>query len=537
MFKPNLKNLPKNPGVYIFKNKLNEIIYIGKAKNLKNRISNYFTQKHENSTKTQFLVKNITKLDFIVLDNELEALLLENKLIKKHNPKYNISLKDSKTYPYIKISNDTIPKISSTRIIKNDGDYFGPYGDGQLRHELLNLTIKLFKLITPKSYSSKSHLNYEIGITPAKTLKEINEKEYNKNVIKAKEFLKGKNTRKLIRELELKMKEFSKNQEFEKALEKKKEIEAIKRIEEEKQRVDLIKSFDQDVIALIQDKDIANEKAIIIVFKISKGVINSKKEFSFDYDESLFEDFIKMYYSKNTAPKEIIINIEFYENEFEKEIIEKYLSKIKGEKVIITYPKKGEKLSLIKLAEKNVLANIASKNTLEIMKKNLVLDKLPIIIECFDMSNLGSEHLVGAMTRWNNEKEEKEGYRKFQIKSFKGKNDDFKAMEEVIYRRYKMTIENRDKSFGFPDLIIIDGGKGQLNAALKSLNKLNLKIPIISLAKKEEEIFIPNREESLKFDKNSKMMLYIRKIRDSAHNYVVSYNRKKRDMKLKKEFK
>ncbi|MCA9459652.1 MAG: excinuclease ABC subunit UvrC [Nanoarchaeota archaeon] len=536
MFKPDLKNLPKTPGVYIYKNKYNEIIYIGKAKNLKSRISNYFTQKHENSPKTQFLVKNISKLDFIVVDNELEALLLENKLIKKHKPKYNIDLKDSKTYPYIKISNDKIPKISSTRIIKNDGEYFGPYTDGKLRHEIINLSIKLFKLITPKTYSSKSHLNYHIGITPAKTLNEINAVEYSKNVEKAKEFLKGKNTKKIIKELEHEMKEYSKKQKFENALEKKKEIEAIKRIEEEKQRVDLIKSFDQDVIALVQNKDIPNNKAIIIIFKISKGVINSKKEYTFEYDENLFEEFIKMYYSKNSTPKEIIINKEFYNTQEEKEIIEKYLSKIKQEKVIITCPKRGEKLSLVKLAQKNALANISSKNTLEIMKKNLSLYKLPTIIECFDMSNLGSQHLVGAMTRWNNEKEEKAGYRKFEIKSFKGKNDDFKSMEEVIYRRYKMTIENRDKGFGFPDLIIIDGGKGQLNAALKSLKKLKLKIPIISLAKKEEEIFIPDREESLKFDKNSKMMLYIRKIRDSVHNYVLGYNRKKREMHMKKEF-
>lgn len=535
MFKPTRSSIPTNPGVYIYKNSLNEIIYIGKAKNLRNRVMSYFTNDHKYSPKTQFLVKNIADFEFIVVDNEVEALLLENKLIKKHKPKYNINLKDSKTYAYIKITDESIPRILSTRKVTNKGEYFGPYTDGNLRRELVELVSRLFGIITPRTYTSKSRVNYEIGIAPAKTLNEINKDIYLKNVDNAKKFLNNKNTGEVLKDLQKEMFELSENLEFEKAQEKKQFIETILKIQD-KQKVDLQKNFDQDIVTILFDE--ISSKFQIQILHISKGVISGKKEFFFNDEENkeeLFEEFLKMYYSKNTPPKELIINLEFNEL-IEIELIAEYLTRLRGSKVVIITPQKGEKKALLDLAIKNAKLNLGDKNILEQVKIKLKLPKTPNIIECFDMSNLSYDYLVGAMTRWVDAKPDKNGYRKFEIKSFIGYNDDFAAMKEVVYRRYKRLLEE-DKQF--PDLIIIDGGKGQLGMACEALKELNLygKIPIISLAKRDEEIFFPDQEFPINLDNNSKVMLFIRDVRNSVHNYVVSFNRKKREMRFKDETK
>lgn len=529
MYQLNRKAIPTNPGVYLYKNSKNEIIYVGKAKNLRNRVSSYFNNKHETSPKTQFLVKQIHDMEFFIVDNEVEALLLENRLIKKHKPKYNINLKDGKTYAYIKITNEEIPKITTTRRVTDKASYFGPFIDGYQRILLFNLAVKIFKLVTNKTYSSKSKLNYEIGLAPAPTEKEIDLKEYLKNVEEAKKFLAGKNHTKIVNKLEKEMIQDSKNLNYEKALEKKKQIEAIQYLKE-RQKVDLVKDYDQNVIVLLENT--INKKLLIQLFKISKGVISGKKEFRFENEEDILEQFIKMYYSQNEIPKEILINKEFWDNEEDKQTIEGYLQRLRGTKVMITVPKIGEKKKLVNLAEKNALLNFDSNDVLEEIKTKLDLPKLPKVIECFDMSNLGYDYLVGGMTRWVNGRPDKENYRKFEIKSFKGKNDDYKSMLEVVYRRYRRL---KEENLDMPDLIIIDGGKGQLSAATEALKRLRLNIPIISLAKKEEEIFKPGVEESFKFDNNSKMMLLIRQIRDSVHTFVINYNRKKREMRLKEE--
>lgn len=550
MLKQKVKNLPKTFGVYIFKDKFNNIIYIGKAKNLKNRVSSYFNLSISHSNKTQILVKNIFDLDYIVVNSELEALLLENKLIKKNKPKYNINLKDSKTYSYIKITDHQsenfkskqklenfskenylkIPKIYLTRKINKDGTYFGPFRDTFLAKELIKLVVELFQLVTNSTYSSQSQLNYQIGLAPAKNLENIDIKDYLKKVEMAKKFLKG-DTKSILKTLKLDMNKASKEQKYEIAAIKKRQIDAIKHLKE-KQKVDLIKEYDQDVIALIKDKK--ENKAIIELFNISKGVINGKKSFKFDYDENLFEDFIKMYYSQNIIPKEIIVNIPFWKNEENKRIIEKYLSNNKTIKIDLIYPQKGDKNDLIKLAEKNAKLKLGENILLLKIKEMLNLPKIPYVIESFDVSNLSYDYIVAAMVQFVDGLPNKENYRRFEIKSFKEKNDDFKAISEVIFRRYNRL---KNEKLDFPDLIIIDGGKGQLNAAIKSLKKIKVQIPIISLAKKDEEIFIIGKEKSLKFDKNSPEMLFIRNIRDTVHKFVISYNRKKRDMRLKKEFK
>lgn len=524
-----LKSLPKTPGVYLFKNKSNDIIYIGKAKNLHNRVSSYFRSNHDTSPKTQFLVRNISSVDTISVDSEVEALLLENKLIKKHTPKYNINLKDAKTYAYIKITNEKIPRIISSRRVTSDGTYFGPFTDGTMRRELISLTARIFKLVTYNTFSTKSRLNYDIGIAPAPTLAEINSEQYLKQVEKAKKFLSGKNTIKIENEIQNQMENAASKSHYEEALECRQQIESLHLLRE-RQKVDLIKTYDQGIVAFVLD----SKSLIIQVFSISRGVLSGKREYKFDYYEGIYEEFLKIYYSSALIPHEILLNVNFWKDEKEKKLIEEFLSRLRGTIVKINVPQKGEKKALVEMAIKNAKLSSKGEDVLSIIKKNLKLSQTPKIIECFDMSNLGSEHVVGGMTRFVNGKRDLKGSRKFEVKSSKGRQDDFAAMREVIYRRYKKL---KEEHITLPDLVIVDGGKGQLSSAISSLKFLGLdkKIPIVGLAKREEEIFVPNKSESLKFNKNSEMMLFIRMIRDSTHNYVISYNRKKREMKMKKE--
>ena len=525
--KPDLSTVPKSPGCYIYRDEGDEIIYIGKAKNLINRIRSYFSNT-DHSVKTKHLVTRIRKIEWIVVDNEVEALLLENNLIKQHKPKYNIDLKDNKRYAYIKITDETFPKILSTRKVTKDGTYFGPYTDGYQRVQLIRTAVSIFKLRTCKTMPKHACLNFHIGICTAPCIKNVDKETYSRQVSQAKEFLKG-NTEDTIRILTDEMKKFSSELKFEKALERKHQLEAITGIFE-RQKVELIKTFDQDVIVMIR----YNESAIFEIFNISKGVITAKAEYKVEYTENIFEEFLKRYYSTRKIPYEIMINQKFYETEEDKSIIEEYFSKLRNANVIMTCPEKGDKLSLIKLAEKNAMMNLEENTTLIELKDALNIPEYPKIIECFDISNLGYEHIVAGMTRFVDGRPDKSGYRKFLIKSTIGKQNDFMAIGEAVYRRYKrLKIEKGE----YPDLIIIDGGLGQLNAALRSLKALGLKIPIISLAKEDEEIYTPNEKTPLKFEKNSRMMLLVREIRDSVHHFVLGYNKKRREMKLRDEFK
>jgi len=522
----NPKELPKNPGVYFFKDKNNSIIYVGKAKNLRNRVSSYFTGK-DHSPKTQILVRNINEIEYIVVDNEIESLLLENKLIKQHSPKYNISLKDAKTYAYILVTDEKYPRILSVRKPTKKGHLFGPYVDGSARAELVRLCIKLFNLRVCKTLPKKACLNYHIGLCTAPCINNVSEQEYTKQVSDCIEFLRG-NTKPVVSKLEREMKLASDNEKYEIALEKKKQLEAVIHLNE-RQKVDLVKQYDQDVIAILSN----GSRAAIELFSIHKGVISGKKEYTFELQDDLLLDFVKLFYSSNPIPREIIVNTEFWTSENSKQSIEDYLAKLRGGQVSIIVPERGEKLSLVKLAEKNALLRIEDKILIELQEK-LILPEIPRVIECFDMSNLGADYLVGGMTQWVNGKPNKEGYRRFEIKSFSGKQNDFEAMKEAVLRRYKRL---KQEGTAMPNLIVIDGGPIQLDFALHSLRSLGLTIPIIALAKENEEIYTPHDEAPKRFDNSLPFMLLLRAIRDSVHNYAVSYNRKKRQMRFRDESK
>ncbi len=515
-----LSIIPQNPGVYQFKDSAGAIIYIGKAKNLHKRVRSYFNSV-EKDAKTTLLVRHIDSVDFIIVDSEVEALLLENKLIKAHKPKYNISLKDGKTFAYIGLSLEKFPRIFSTRSVSSGVKLFGPYTDGYARRQLIDLSVRLFKLRVCRTMPKRACLNYHIGLCTAPCIGAVSEGEYGLQVREATAFLKGDTTN-VVKKLENEMKTASLAQKYELALEKKRNIEAIGHLDE-KQKVDLVKQFDQDVVVMESDEG----KVVIVLFSISRGVISGKKEFRFDYSVDMFRSFITMYYSQNYVPHEIIVNVDLGE---EKEVIEEYLATFSHRSVAITLPIRGEKKQLMELALKN--ARMALENVvLRTIQEKLNLPTIPYVIECFDISNLGDQFIVGGMTQWVNAAPNTKEYRRFEVRSI-DTQDDFAAMREVVYRRY---LRLRDEGKEMPDLIIIDGGLGQLGVAVGALEELGLHIPIIGLAKQEEEIYIPGSSVGMRFEINSPMMLLIRSIRDSVHRFVLSYNRKKREISVREE--
>ncbi|MBS3054572.1 MAG: excinuclease ABC subunit UvrC [Candidatus Aenigmarchaeota archaeon] len=516
-----IPNVPDDPGVYLFKDSSGKIIYIGKAKILKKRVLSYFSGKK--NAKTQALVHKINDIEFIVVNNETEALLLENQLIKKHWPKYNISLKDSKTYAYIKITNEKFPRVMISRNAKGDGTYFGPYIDSRLRDDTIELLVKSLRLRTCKKLPKKACLNYYIGICTAPCIKLVSHEQYLDQVRHAIEFLSG-DTAPLRNKLNEELKASSQSMKYELALEKRRQIEIIDRVSG-KRKINIAKKVDQDVIAGIQD----GERFIFEVFYIKRGVISGKNEYMITphFEESeneVFENFIKTYYFSNEIPDEIIVNRKFWDDE----TLQSYFEKLSGRSIRLLPPETKENMALVAIAEKNAALKIGNKALNELQEK-MNLPSLPRIIECFDISNLGYDYIVASMVRFTEDAKDKQGYRKFKIKTFSGKSDDFAAMKEVVHRRYRRL---RDQNDSMPDLIIIDGGPGQLNSALGALKDLGLKIPIISLAKKDEEIFMPESGMPMRFPKNSSMMLLVRSIRDEAHRFAVSYNRKKRSMRF-----
>jgi excinuclease ABC subunit C len=527
--KIDLKTIPHKPGIYQFKNTENEIIYIGKAKDLNKRVKSYFYSKIQ-SPKTQVLITHIENVDCIIVNNETEALLLENNLIKKHSPRYNIVLKDSKTYAYIKITNEEYPKIETTRKVINDGaKYYGPYTDGMTRRELVKLITQIYKIRICKKLPKKPCLQYHLNLCEAPCInKEIKEKYY-ENVQGAQNLLKG-NTEPVLDELKRQMREYSRREEFELALTTKQRIDKIEQLFT-KQAVERIKDYDEDVIVMIHDE----KTATIVVINIAKGLILTKKEYTFDYKEDILQEFVKMYYSnvnREKIPKEIIVNQEFWEDKEEQKAIEEYLEKLKGQKVKITKPSRGEKNKLIELAEANAKLNEEIPQSLREIKEELNLGKIPLIIECFDASNYGDEHIVVGMTRFTNAEPDKKEYRKFLIKTTI-KQDDYAAIREAVARRYKRMKEEKQT---MPDLIMIDGGRGQLNAAKEALRNIRVDLHIISLAKQNEEIYT-EQKNPLMIKKTTPMMLLLRKIRDTTHNFAINYNKKRREMKMRDEFK
>ncbi|MFH0971388.1 MAG: excinuclease ABC subunit UvrC [Candidatus Micrarchaeota archaeon] len=521
----NSENIPIWPGVYLYRDDANEIIYIGKAKSLRPRVSSYFSNSKK-PAKTRMLVSKIRSIDWIVVGNEVEALLLENKLVKQHQPKYNISLKDSKTFAYIALTKDECPRLLSSRKITPKMEVFGPYTDGFMRSELQRLVVKVFKLRVCKTMPRRACLNFHIGLCTAPCIGKVSKTQYLGQVGQAREFLRG-NYGETVDFLNEQMGIASHGQKFERALELRNQIQSI-RLLTQKQIVDNDKRFDQDILAFLK----LGEKVLIVQMGVRKGVLLGKKEFKIDNQAGVEQGFLKAYYSSNQIPGEIILNAKCWADESEKMALEAFLGKVRGGAVSLILPERGDKLALVKMAIANVESNLGEDLALADMQSALNLPALPKIIECFDISNLGREHVVSGMARFMDAKPDKGNYRKFKIRAVFGQ-DDFASMNEVVGRRYRGLLAAKAQ---LPDLILIDGGPGQVSAAKSALKSLGLQIPLIGLAKKFEEIYLPGEQTPRAFDKNSRMMLLLRRIRDETHRFSITYNRKRREMKMQEEF-
>ncbi|MGM0502473.1 MAG: excinuclease ABC subunit UvrC [Bacillota bacterium] len=536
------KNLPQEPGVYLMKNKTGEIIYVGKAKSLRNRVGSYFQNAKHQRFKTKVLVDKIADFEYIVTDTEVEALILENNLIKKHHPKYNIQLKDDKTYPYIKVSiNQTFPRVYKTRVVKNDGArYFGPYTNIRAVNNLLELIHDLYQLRTCKKnltteQEERACLNYHIDKCRGPCINEISKEEYNKLIERVIMLLEGKE-KKLIQDLEAKMKEASQNLEYEVAAKYRDQIEAIDKLTQ-KQKIVSEKLVNQDVIATAQQQ----EQICLQLLIVRNGRLIGKENFVFkeiDTPELTVTAFLQQYYdAAYYIPQEILLEFEIED----RQVIQDWLRGQQDQKIEIKVPRQGNKRELIEMAAKNAYYNLKEhnfKNKMESLssgpgvkslQQELGLAEPPQRIEGFDISHIQGTDTVASLVVFEGGQPKKSDYRRFKINSVH-QPDDFKSMKEVITRRYsKLIKEDRE----FPDLILIDGGKGQLSSAVNILEELGcFDQNIISLAKREEEVFLPGESEPIVLPDNSEALYLVQRVRDEAHRFAVNYHRKLRSRRL-----
>ena len=503
------KLLPNEPGCYLFKDKSENVLYIGKAKNLKKRVKQY-TQKTDLEPKINHMISKAKSVDFVVTDNEYEALVLENTLIKRHQPKFNIRLKDAKAHSFVLLTNEDFPRILLARDKSSDGKYYGPFVSAAERDYILQFLKKTFTLRSCKKMPKKPCLRHHINLCDAPCIGLISKKDYLKKIQNVKLILNGHND-KLIKKLNLEMKSFSEKNDFENALRIRNQLNAIKHLSE-RQKMEREKKYNEDII----NYEIKDNKVYLMLFNIYKGTLSNKTAFVFDYTSEFFEEFIVQYYSENSVPKELIVPNKLFET------IVTFLNNKKGSRVKINKPEKGEKKQLLDLVLKNIdITFFSDIDKMKILKNKLVLQESPNVIECFDISHLSGSSTVGSMVQFKAGKPDKNNYRRFRVRTVDG-IDDTAAIAEIVRRRYyRLKVEDS----ALPDLIIIDGGRGQLNYAIQELSKLDLKIPIISIAKQFEEIYIPGRMLPLRLQKKDKALRFIQEIRDEAHRFAIKYNR------------
>ena len=534
-----LNTIPDSSGSYQFFDKTGEIIYVGKAKNLKRRVSSYFHKKHE-SPKLQVMVPQIVKIEFIVTDSEVEALILESHLIKKYKPKYNVLLKDDKKFPYFLITKEEYPRILVVRKQNRNalkGKYFGPYTNSKAMYATLDLLKKIFPLKQCKQpkFKDRPCLYYQMGRCLAPCQGYVKPEEYQNLIKKVELFLSGKQNE-LVAELKKQMEKYSKNQEYEKAAKYRDSyLDVMKTMEKQKVVFENTK-LDIDIIALAKE----SLCACVCVLQIRQGRLTNKKEFDLKLDidsttSEIFSSFIKDYYemvSENEAPKEILFEEELIRED--KQMYEKWLSYKFKKNIKLISDKTKKNSDFISLAQKNAQFSL-DKFKLKILneiqndynevgayiQEKLGLKKFPHRVECFDISHIQGTNTVASMVVFENGQPKKSDYRRYKIKSAEGKPDDFKSMKEVVSRRY------RDKIM--PDLIIIDGGKGQLSSVMSQFNEMGIEgQDIVSLAKRLEEVFKPYQSKPVIFPVSSSALYFFQRIRDEAHRFAITYHRKLR---------
>ncbi len=539
-----LENLSSQPGVYLFRNSEGKVIYVGKAKNLRARVRSYFQDARNLDPKTAVMVRKIATLETIIVDNEVEALILESNLVKKHKPRYNINLRDDKSYPYIRITHEPIPRVFVTRKIMRDGSkYLGPYTDVKHLRNIIRTVRKIFPIRSCKYYLDddiiarkkvRVCLDYHIHRCQGPCEGLVSAAEYNGMISQVEKFLKGK-TRELLQELNERMQAESTTLNFENAARLRDQIQMIESYYFTAQKVVMVDPEDRDVIALAMDA----EDACSVVFKVRDGKVVGRQHFYLEGVEEkasaeVLSQFLRQYYLDNDSnPDQILLPEEPLEND----LLGSWLNRQANHKVELIIPQIGEKKKLIQLVGKNaafllkdlMIQKEKRKDHLayhvRILQKDLQLPEPPRVIEAFDISNLQGQDAVGSLVSFYNGKARKSEYRHFKIR-IKDTPDDFAMMHEVVYRRYRRLQQENRK---LPDLILIDGGKGQLSSALQALNELGIMDqPVIGLAKRLEEVYLPGISEPQNIPKSSAGLKLLQQIRDESHRFAITFHRQLR---------
>jgi excinuclease ABC subunit C len=559
------KEIPSYPGIYLMKDRTGKIIYIGKAKNLKNRIKSYcnihqnttFSNKDKNFWKTRLLINKVQDIEFILTDNEVEAFLLESNLIKRYRPVFNIELKDQQRYTYLKITDEKFPRLLVARRNRNGdfqgpkGDIFGPFVYGSSRFLSLGILRKIFKIRICNRLPKKPCLEYFINNCDAPCINKISEEKYITNITTLKEILNEKNgLENFISNLKIEMDAESKKQNYERAKEIRDTVKTIEGLLIH-QKIDLKNRTNEEYIGI--KTDTLSGISHILIFKRINGVISDQR--SYDYElvgDNNFSTFILQYYMTSPQiPYEIYVN----ENPESKTTLELALGKLSTHNVKIvkvTDSTNNEKKDLMNLILKNLSLQVERKYNQSIIElKNILnLKEFPIIIDCFDVSNFGITYAVGACVRFVNGYPYKNGYRRFKIRTLQSKQDDYSMIKEIVHRKYSFhkiakgdeKINNKNNNNiainnkinnAFPNLIVIDGGKGQLSSAEIVLKKMGLNTPIISLAKENEDIYTTSSPKPLQISKKNTALHLLQSVRDEAHRFGLAYNIKLRAINLK----
>lgn len=527
-----VRNLTTQPGVYLWKNDKGRIIYVGKAVNLRNRVKSYVRKDSNRSPKVAAMISHAVDLETIVVANEMEALILENMLIKKHHPRYNIMLRDDKTYPYIKVTlQEEYPRITMTRRVLRDGArYFGPFADAGAVHRVLKLMKQAFHIRSCRTMKTdRPCLQYHIGNCDAPCVHYISRGEYGNLIQQAMDVLEGRGTE-FIRTLQQRMEEAAENLAFEKAALYRDQLAAIDVITAQ-QNIVTEGGSDMDVLGIASDAS----QTCVQIYTIRGGKLMGRETFSLEnsMDETpaaLAGAVLDQYYVGGSfIPGEIVAaQVE------QKEAHERQLSSLKGSRVILTVPQRGIKRKLLSMAEENAKVLLEQRRlqwqhdeekttgAVEDLARIFDLPTLPERMECFDISHTQGIETVASMVVFTDGRPDKKEYRRFKLKTVQGKPDDFKSMAEIMNRRYN------EKEWPIPDLIIIDGGKGQLHAALPIIREAGCMAPVISLAKRIEEVFVEGRSESIILSHHTPALQLLQSIRDKAHRFAITYHRKLR---------
>lgn len=537
-FSDNIKNalavLPEKPGVYLMHDASGKVIYVGKAVVLKNRVRSYFRNLASHTPKVEAMVAKIAEIETIVTSSEVEALILECNLIKKYRPRYNISLKDDKTYPYLKVTmQEDFPRLYVTRRQLRDGArYYGPYADAGAMHATVKLLRSMFPLRTCRKMNvDRPCLNYHIKRCLAPCAGYISKADYHKMIKSVCMVLDGRTTE-LERDLKQQMQEAADNYAFEEAARLRDQLQAVARLNEAQKAV-TNNGGDMDIFGLGQDMT----GLCVQLFFVRKGKLIGRDNFFLpdggDTPQEVMTAFVKQYYNEATfIPKEVVLP--YLPEEEEKQLIETWLADKAQRRVELLLPQRGVKRDLLKLANENAVkllnerlrkGSLSLKNDLqaaEELQQALGLEHPLERMDCFDISHTQGSETVASMVVFRNGTSSKKDYRRYKIVSAEGKPDDFKSMQEVVYRRYR---DYED----LPSLVVIDGGKGQLSSALEVIRGLGLDdLPVVGLAKREEEIFKPHQSESIMLDREGAALHLIQRIRDEAHRFAITYHRKLR---------